>query len=102
MTLAAWGGWFLAAALILANLPFLSERILLLFPDKGAEKRVWVRIAEWLVLWIGAGLLAAALEYQTTGAVHDKGWEFYCVGFFIFLVFAFPGILLRYGFRNNR
>lgn len=101
MSLAAWCGGFLVAAVVLANLPFLSERILLLIPDRGAAKRVWVRIVEWFVLWICTGLLAAALEYQTTGAIHDKGWEFYSVGFFIFLVFAFPGILLRYGYRNN-
>ena len=96
MTLAAWSGWFLVLAFMLANLPWCSGRFLVVIDCKTAGKRPWMYMVEWMLLYLCVGGLALGLEYKTTGLVYPKGWEFYSVGFFIFLVFAFPGVVYRH------
>lgn len=101
MTLVSLSWLFLVVAFALANLPWLSERILFVFACKEAGKPFWARLGEWLLLYCCTGLLAAGLEHKATGDVYPKGWEFYSIGFFIFLVFAFPGFLYRHGYRRR-
>lgn len=86
-------------AVLAANLPWLyTQRFLFFFSLKDRVKVVWMQFTEWLLLYFMVGLLAFAMEKNVTGVIHEKGWEFYSVCFFLFLVFAFPGIIYRYQF----
>ena len=42
---------FILIAIISANLPWMSERFLLIFNCGEKGKRVWMRFAEWLILY---------------------------------------------------
>jgi hypothetical protein len=35
------------------------------------------------------------IEKQTLGNIHEQGWEFYIITFFLFLVFSFPGFVYK-------
>lgn len=88
----------LLVALIAANLPWLSERFLLLAP---LRKNAWHRWLEWL-LWYGVcGVLAVALEYKVTGDVHTQAWEFYVATLCLFMVSALPGFIVHYEFKKR-
>lgn len=97
-TVAAW--LLIAAAFVSANLPWLSERILLVVPSRRGSKRVWWRWAEWLVLYFLVGLIALGLERKLTGERYPQDWEFYAVTLCIFLVFALPGFIYRHDLRH--
>jgi len=94
-------GLWLVLAAVAANLPWLSERWLLVIArSDGWAKSFWLRLVEWgllysLVLGIGLGL-----EYKATGAVHEQGWEFYTVTLCLFAVSALPGFIYRYQLRR--
>jgi hypothetical protein len=92
VTVLQWG--FLAVALLLANLPWLSQRCFLILQCE--RKSAWLRLLEWLVLYFVVGGLAWLLEQRAMGAVHSQDWEFYAVTLSLFLVFAFPGFIYRY------
>ncbi|MDD5394523.1 MAG: DUF2818 family protein [Thiothrix sp.] len=87
-----WG--FLAIALLLANLPWLSQRCFLIL--QCDSKSPWLRVLEWLLLYVLCGALAMGLEYKVSGSIYPQGWEFYWVTFFLFMVSAFPGFIYRY------
>lgn len=93
--------WLLiAAAVVAANAPWISDRVLFLFRPAGA-KRAAVRLLEWLLMLVLTAALAAGLERKATGAVAAQDWEFYVVNFFLFAVFSLPGILWRLGRRGR-
>lgn len=94
MSLPALQWSLLALALVLANLPWLSQRCLLVL--QCAHKPVWMRFTEWLVLYFVVGGLVFLLEQRATGNVHPQDWEFYAVTLSLFLVFAFPGFVYRH------
>lgn len=87
-----WG--FLAIALLLANLPWLSQRCFLVFQCE--KKSAWLRLLEWFVLYFLVGGLALLLEQRATGNIHVQDWEFYTVTLSLFMVFAFPGFIYRH------
>ncbi len=87
-----WG--YLLIALVLANLPWLSERCFLIVECE--HKSAWVRLVEWLLLYLVVGLMGALLESRTMGTNHLQDWEFYAVTVSLFMVFAFPGFIYRY------
>ncbi len=87
-----WG--FLAIALLLANLPWLSQRCFLILQCE--RKSAWLRLLEWLVLYFVTGGLAWLLEQRAMGSVSPQDWEFYAVTLALFMVFAFPGFIFRY------
>lgn len=96
--------WFvILAALVAANLPFVNERILLIGPhSKAANKTVWLRLLELVVLYVLVGCVATWLE-QRAGQIFTQGWEFYAVTATLFLTLAFPGFVWRYlGPRRKR
>ena len=94
--------WILIVILfIAANLPWISERFLIFIQPKDNQKKIWMRLAEWLILFFLSGLLAAGLEKKITGEIHSQDWEFYAVGFFLFVLFAFPGFIYRHEFRKH-
>ncbi len=89
----------LLLALLAANLPFFTERILLVGPRRVPKALAW-RALELLLLWgitMGLGLFLEA----RLGQRHAQGWEFYAAFGFLFVTFAFPGFVWRY-LRKSR
>lgn len=81
-------------SLVAANMPFLTERLLLVGPRRSPKSMAW-RLLELLLLWTVVMLLGMALEARI-GQRHTQGWEFYAVFGSLFLTFAFPGFVWRY------
>ncbi|WP_018934774.1 DUF2818 family protein [Thioalkalivibrio sp. ALJ24] len=94
-----WG--FVAFAFVAANLPWLTDRIGLMFLPSSGTKGAWTRIFEWLALFLLVGLIGKGLEYQATGSVHAQGWEFYVITLSMFAVFAIPGFIWRHDLRPH-
>ncbi len=90
----------LLVALVAANLPFLSERILFVRRPASGRKAFGWRFLEWALLYGVVGLLAWLAEGRL-GTPHPQGWEFYAVTVCLFLVFAYPGFVLRYLYRRR-
>lgn len=89
---AAW--LVLLVAVLAANAPFLSQRILLV-GRADPLKSGWWRLLELLLmalltLAVGMGLEARAGQRQ------PQGWEFYAAASCLFLTLAFPGFVWRY------
>ncbi|HEY0720833.1 MAG TPA: DUF2818 family protein [Gammaproteobacteria bacterium] len=97
-TVAAW--LLIAVALVCANLPWLSDRLLLVVRPAQGVKRGWWRWGEWLLLYLLTGVVALGLEQKLNGERYPQGWEFYVVTFCIFMVFALPGFIYRYDLRH--
>lgn len=90
----------LLVAVLAANLPWLGERFFFFFnPPGGKTKRAWMRLLEWLVLYLLVGLMAVGLEQKATGDRYAQDWEFYVVTLCLFVVFAIPGFIYRYQLR---
>lgn len=86
-------------AAVAANLPFMTERVLIVGPRRE-PKSLWWRWLELLLLW-GATLgIGFALEARI-GQRHPQGWEFYAAFLCLFLTLAFPGFVWRY-LRRHR
>ena len=86
-------------ALIAANLPWLTDRVLLVLePKEGVKHPAW-RWLEWLLLYFIIGGVAFGLEQKINGETYPQDWEFYAVGLCLFLVFALPGFIYRYDLR---
>ena len=98
-SLAAW--LVIVFAVVAANLPFMSEKILFTFnPKPPRVKTMGWRLLELLLLFgatIGLGL---ALE-ANLGQIQRQGWEFYAAFASLFLTFAFPGFVWRYLRRRS-
>lgn len=86
-------------ALVAANLPFLSNRALLVRPLAG-PKSLALRLLELCLLYFVVGAVALGLE-QSVGRVAAQGWEFYAVTASLFLTLAFPGFVYRYLYRRS-
>ena len=89
----------LLLALLLANMPFLSNRFLAVYTLKS-PKNLAVRLAEMLVWYLLVGGLGLYLE-QRNGQIAPQGWEFYAITCTLFLTFAFPGFTYRYLFKRS-
>ena len=90
----------LIVAIVAANLPWLSERFLLLISTAETGKRAWMRLLEWLILYFVVGGLALGLETRVTGGIHSQNWQFYAVTCCLFLVFALPGFIYRHDLKH--
>jgi hypothetical protein len=95
--------WTVAAlvllAMLFANLPFLSERLFLVWLPPSGQKNAWLRIVELITLYFVTGAVAYLMESRV-GPVHAQRWEFYAITACLFLVFAYPGFLYRYLWRR--
>jgi hypothetical protein len=90
------------AALVAANLPFLTQTLFLGIPCRLSKKPFYLRLLE-LLIWYGLlGGIAAWFESSAYGAVYRQGWEFYAITLCLFLVFAFPGFTYRYLWPHRR
>ncbi len=90
-------GGLLALAVLAANLPWLSDRFLIMI---RLDKSAWWRWLEWLVCYVLIGLLAMALENKVTGGLHPQQWEFCVATLCLFAVFALPGFIYHYDLKN--
>jgi len=85
-------------ALVGANLPFVSERLLAILPARQG-KTLWVRLVELTALYFLVGGLALLLE-QAAGQIYPQRWEFYATTAALFVTLAFPGFVFRYLRKN--
>lgn len=93
---------YLVIALVAANLPWLTERRFLVLPGSGqTPKPVWLRLLEWLLLYLLIGLVGLGLEHRLNGDIHVQDWEFYAVTLSLFLVFALPGFIWRHDWKHH-
>ena len=90
----------LVVAVLAANLPFVSERVLGLLPLKGGHKPALARLSELVLLYFLAGALGLLLEKRAV-QISSQGWEFYAVTGALFLTLAFPGFVWRYLLRHR-
>jgi peptidoglycan/LPS O-acetylase OafA/YrhL len=88
-------------ALILANLPWLHERLFVFFAAPGGHKPLWLCLLEWFVYFILWLVLAFGLEKKLMGDITHQGWEFYVITLCLFVVFALPGFIYRYDLRPH-
>lgn len=89
----------LLLALLLANMPFISNRLFAVYALK-LPKNLAIRLAEMLVWYLLVGGLGLYLE-QRTGQIAPQGWEFYAITGTLFVTFAFPGFTYRYLFKRR-
>jgi hypothetical protein len=87
-------------AFVGANLPFISERWMAIWPAK-ASKTLGMRLFELLALYLLVGGVALVLE-QAVGQIYPQRWEFYATTLALFVTLAFPGFVFRYLFRSVR
>lgn len=82
-------------AIVAANLPWFSERILYIFPLKTASKNLAWCLAELTLLYFLVGAIMLYAENASFGDVTPQGWEFYSVTVCLFLVLSFPGFIYK-------
>lgn len=87
------------AAVVAANLPFLTQRLFLGL-RLGAGKSLAWRLLELLVYYLLVGTLGVLLE-RNAGRVAPQGWEFYAVTAALFVTLAFPGFVWRYLLKHK-
>ena len=89
----------LVVAVLLANLPFASSRVLgILRRPQG--KPPALRFAELAVCY-GLMLLLARLVESRFVPPQPQGWEFYGITACLFVVLAYPGFVWRYLARHR-
>jgi Protein of unknown function (DUF2818) len=96
-SLAVW--LVLALALVAANLPFVSQRLLGVMPMR-APKSLGMRLLELLALYLVVGAAGLLLE-QHAGQIAPQTWEFYAITVTLFLTIAFPGFVYRYLLKHR-
>lgn len=84
----------LALAVIAANLPYFSERLLLVGP-RQTPKAAWWRLLE-LLLMAGLTFAIGSVLEARIGQRHAQGWEFYAAATCLFITLGFPGFVWRY------
>ncbi|QPF74271.1 DUF2818 family protein [Roseateles sp. DAIF2] len=89
----------LLVALIAANAPYFSDRLLLVGPKLKPKVFGW-RLLELLLLallTLGLGFLLEA----RLGQRQPQGWEFYAAGLCLFITLGFPGFVWCYLKRHR-
>lgn len=87
----------LVVALLGANLPFLSNRWLAVWP-RSQPKHLAHHVLELVALYGVVGAVGLGLE-QYGGQIYPQGWEFYATTACLFLTLAFPGFVWRYLYK---
>ena len=96
---AAAAGWgLLLLGFVAANLPFLTDRWLLLGPRRVPKHLGW-RLLELLLL-AGLTIAVGLLVESRLGQRAPQTWEFYATVVCLMLTFAFPGFVWRVLRRN--
>ena len=89
----------LLAAFIAANLPFVTQRLMAVWP-RAQPKGLGLRLTEMVVFYFLVGFLGLALEYRA-GQIAPQGWEFYAVTAALFVTLAFPGFVYCYLLKHR-
>ena len=84
----------LIAALVAANLPYFSNRLLLVGPKLARKNPAW-RMLELALLGCLTLALGFALEARI-GQRQPQGWEFYAAAICLFVTLGFPGFVWCY------
>ena len=92
-------GILVTLALLAANLPFISHKILGVWP-RAQGKSLPLRLLELLILYFLTGALGLFLE-QRAGQLTPQGWEFYAITGTLFITLAFPGFVYRYLLKHR-
>ncbi len=87
------------AAVVGANLPFLTQRFFLVWRPAG-QKTLPQRLLELLAYYLLVGGLGLLLE-RNLGRIAPQGWEFYAITATLFLTLAFPGFVWRYLLKHR-
>jgi hypothetical protein len=82
-------------AIVAANLPWFSERLLYVIPLKATSKNLAWCLAELILLYFIVGMIALYAEYASFGGITSQDWEFYSVTACLFLVLSFPGFIYK-------
>lgn len=90
----------LLLSLVVANLPFLVERIGFVFRPESGHKAFGWRVLEMIVLYFTVGTVAHFLEKKVE-TPQPQHWEFYAVTACMFIVLAFPGFVYRFLWRRG-
>ena len=90
----------LVLALLAANWPFVSQRLLLVGRTLERKSLGW-RLLELVLLYFLVGGAGLAME-QYAGQIAPQGWEFYAVTGTMFATLAFPGFVYRYLMQRGR
>ena len=86
-------------ALVMANMPFVSDRLFAVYALRSS-KNLAARLGEMVVWYLLVGGLALFLE-QRNGQIAPQGWEFYAITGTLFITFAFPGFTYCYLFKRR-
>jgi Protein of unknown function (DUF2818) len=86
-------------ALLAANLPFLSKRLLAIVP-LSAGKSLAIRLAELVLMYFVVGGIGLLLE-KRLGQIAAQTWEFYAITATLFVTLAFPGFVWRYLLKHR-
>jgi len=95
-------------SIIAANIPFLTDKVLLVF-GSNKDKSFWLRFAEWFLMYLVVMAIAIGLETKLNGEAYkpvwefwnfSQNWEFYFITICLFLVFALPGFLYHYDLKK--
>ena len=90
----------LVLALVAANLPFVSQRLMVVVRHR-TTKGLGLRLAELLVFYFLVGGVALALENHS-GQIAAQGWEFYPITLAMFVTLSFPGFVFRYLLKYSK
>ncbi|MBT9494133.1 MAG: DUF2818 family protein [Paucibacter sp.] len=84
----------LIAAVVAANWPYFSSRLMLLGPVRRPKPVGWrlLELALMACLTLGLGF---AIEAKL-GQRHPQGWEFYGAALCLFITLGFPGFVWCY------
>lgn len=88
----AWG--LLIVAVLAANWPFFTERLLLVGPRRPGKALGW-RLLELLLMTAAVIGLGWLIESRI-GQRSPQDWQFFAVMLCLMLTFAFPGFVWRY------
>lgn len=86
-------------AVVLANAPFLSQRVFFCYRLVSGTKVFAWRALEWLCGYALLLVLGLFLESRL-GPVQRQGWPFYAITLGLFALAAWPGWVYRYIWRN--
>ena len=97
----------LVLALLAANLPFATQRIFFFGPKPNqnaehSDKSLAWRFAELIVLYFLVGAMATLFESSAYGNIYPQGWQLYAITACLFIVFAYPGFVVRYLWRQRK
>lgn len=96
-TAAVW--LVILAAVVAANLPFLTQRLFLLV-RLATKKSLGLRLLELVVYYLLVGAMGLLLE-RNMGRIAPQGWEFYAITAALFVTLAFPGFVWRYLLKHK-